>query len=997
MDANWYDNQLADPVDGFVPCYDIAGNLLFQHSMDAGNRWMLNDAAGKPMLAWNNRNHRFHTEYDALHRPVGSFVKGADPLDGNREIQFEKVIYGDTPNNGLTEAQKTQLNLRGKPYQHYDTAGMVVSKGRNPVTGADEAFDFKGNLLRSTRQLILDPKTTPDWSQAPVLEAEIFSSSTRYDALNRPIQMVAPRSNRLNTKLNVIRPGYNEANLLERMDLWANQANEPTALLNPNTATDNIVKNINYNAKGQRLLIDYGNNSRTTYAYDSQTFRLIRLLTTRTGAFAASPLLLVDSGMLQNLSYVYDPVGNITEIRDAALPVIFNNNEQVEPVSRCTYDALYRLIEAQGREHIGQTSYQPTATHDNDRDYPFQNLPNANDMQALRNYTERYEYDAVGNIKAMLHGDWNRFYKYEDSNNRLRATSLPGDAAGTYSAKYAYDEHGNMTQMPHLPLMQWDFKDQLQAASQQVRNDNTSEITYFVYDASGERVRKVTERQNGTLKNERIYLGGFEIYREYNGDGSTVTLERETLHVMDDKRRVALVETKTLEIKDGVGGRIENPVAVMRYQLDNHLGSASLELNQNGNVLSYEEYHPYGTTSYQAKSSVAEVSLKRYRYTSKERDEETGLCYHGARYYAPWLGRWTSSDPGGMVDGINLYSYVSNNPTMFIDSTGMEKEPSATQVQKWVETHPKKISELLGSPLTDKELHQAVIAAVREDQRKADEGKPTLKAVDPGCKPLPNQQKRTQEPEARSVPPGSVTQEEYEREGKAALGNLAEGKLAKNPIATALSAGTILRGGNPTEVSTQLDRAQGPAGMLSAAAGIGAGQQRFNSTSNSPENNPGKPTPAIVAGSGNSGQGTPPPGGGGMPPAPPPAPPAANAAQAQKFKAELAAQHIKDATRVGTGGEVLNDRVKASGQKSDPSHRMASFLTEAELSKAVVTPIKGGDGVRRTLVQVTDQHFNGAEGIVEYIIDSDGSITHQRFIERGVVGAGANGRVDPSL
>ena len=46
-----------DPSDAIpasaVPCYDIAGNLLFQHSMDAGDRWMLMDAAGKPMLAWD--------------------------------------------------------------------------------------------------------------------------------------------------------------------------------------------------------------------------------------------------------------------------------------------------------------------------------------------------------------------------------------------------------------------------------------------------------------------------------------------------------------------------------------------------------------------------------------------------------------------------------------------------------------------------------------------------------------------------------------------------------------------------------------------------------------------------------------------------------------------------------------------------------------------------------------------------------------------------------
>ena len=94
--------------------------------------------------------------------------------------------------------------------------------------------------------------------------------------------------------------------------------------------------------------------------------------------------------------------------------------------------------------------------------------------------------------------------------------------------------------------MQWDFKDQLQATARQVvERRQRRRRTYYVYDAAGQRVRKVTERQNGTRKNERIYLGGFEVYREYDGDGIDVSLERETLHVMDDKQRIALVETRT--------------------------------------------------------------------------------------------------------------------------------------------------------------------------------------------------------------------------------------------------------------------------------------------------------------------------------------------------------------------------------------------------------------------------------------------------------------------
>jgi uncharacterized protein RhaS with RHS repeats len=80
------------------------------------------------------------------------------------------------------------------------------------------------------------------------------------------------------------------------------------------------------------------------------------------------------------------------------------------------------------------------------------------------------------------------------------------------------------------------------------------------------------------------------------------------------------------------------PQQLIRYQFGNHLGSASLELDDQAQIISYEEYTPYGSTSYQAVRSQTETP-KRYRYTGKERDEESGLYYHGARYYAPWLGR----------------------------------------------------------------------------------------------------------------------------------------------------------------------------------------------------------------------------------------------------------------------------------------------------------------------------------------------------------------------
>jgi RHS repeat-associated protein len=225
-----------------------------------------------------------------------------------------------------------------------------------------------------------------------------------------------------------------------------------------------------------------------------------------------------------------------------------------------------------------------------------------------------------------------------------------------------------MTRMPHLPVMQWTFLDQLQASSKQVVSDGMPETTYYVYDAAGQRVRKVTERKAAadstpTRKDERLYLGGFEIYREYAGDSAEITLERETLHVMDDNQRVALVETRTR----GADG---SPVQLTRYQLGNHLGSASLELDDRARIISYEEYSPYGSTSYQAVDAAIKAAAKRYRYAGMERDEETGLTYHGARYSAVWLGRWTASDPSGLSDGLNLYRFNRDNPIRFVDPNG---------------------------------------------------------------------------------------------------------------------------------------------------------------------------------------------------------------------------------------------------------------------------------------------------------------------------------------
>ena len=77
-------------------------------------------------------------------------------------------------------------------------------------------------------------------------------------------------------------------------------------------------------------------------------------------------------------------------------------------------------------------------------------------------------------------------------------------------------------------------------------------------------------------------------------------------------------------------------------------------MDKDGGLISYEEYHPYGTTAYQAMTSAAEVSLKRYRYTGKERDEETGLYLSRRAVLRAVVGEMDERDPAGLIDGPEL-------------------------------------------------------------------------------------------------------------------------------------------------------------------------------------------------------------------------------------------------------------------------------------------------------------------------------------------------------
>lgn len=609
--------------DVFTYKYDMLGKCVYQNGMDSGQRWMLANVNGANLYMWDERNFVFHYEYDILSRPTQTHVNGGDgdaPLDNI----YERIFYGETVANAKAS------NLRGKAVRFYDTGGLTET----------DAYDFKGQPLTNNRQLFADYKGVPNWidtNLAPDLEPDIFTSSTTRDALGRTTQNTAPDGSIETTT-------YNPAGLME------------TKTVQQGTTHDTIVQNIDYNEKGQRVRLELGNGVVTTYGYDIKTFNLLHV-TTKTAS----------NDTLQDLGYTFDATGNVTHIADDAVPLQFFNNQIITGLSTYTYDAIYRLVQVTGRENNAALSFGP---EDNWNDQSYSYELGAGDPASTRVYTQSYAYDPTGNITQMKHlasgNNWTRDYTYQAANNRLATTTV---GAQTYTYTH-HPKHGFIMEMPHLDVLSWNFREKLVRTIRQKAVSGTPETTYYQYGADGERLRKITElaaakNETPAKKDERIYLGNYERYTKYsNPDAGLV---RHSLSIADGTGRIALIETRN-DVDDGTDPR------VVRYQLSNHLSSVNLEVDETARIISYEEYHPFGTTAYQVMNKAVKAAAKRYRYVGKERDLETGLEYHSARYYIPWLGRWLSTDPTGIKDGLNVYQYARNNPNSLRDVNGNESD-----------------------------------------------------------------------------------------------------------------------------------------------------------------------------------------------------------------------------------------------------------------------------------------------------------------------------------
>jgi RHS repeat-associated protein len=626
--------------------YDLANNLLRSDSIDAGVVRSVRNAAGNTIEQRDSKGALILRAYDALNRTVRVWARD-DPTDvlGLRE----RWEYGDggDPNQPAADRGASRLaNGLGKIFRRYDEAGLE----------SFDTYDFKGNGLEKARQVISDaviaavfapappnwqvhayrvdwqppPGTTLPEHAAHLLDATIYRTSLGFDALNRISTLRFPED--VAGARATLTPRYNRAGGMESVALDGAV----------------FVSRIAYDPTGQRVLIAYGNGIVTRYAYDPDTRRLARLRSERCDLPA--PLTYRPVGApLQDLAYEHDLSGNLLALHDrtpqGGIP---NTPLGVDALDRLfAYDALYRLLSATGREC--DTPPPPAPWDDRFR---------CRDVNLTRPYTESYTYDRVGNLARLSQqagaAGFARTLALADGSNRLATMTVGGDVVG-----YGYDACGNLIGEGTSRHFEWDHSNRLKVYRTQTPAAGAapgdpllaepSVYAHYLYDATGQRVKKLVRRQGGQFETTVYIDGTFEYVRLADGQANNL------LHVMDDRKRIATVRA-------GAPFPDDNTPAV-KYQLGDHLGSSNVVVDANGAPVDREEFTPYGETSF------GSFARKRYRYAGKERDEESGLYYCGARYYACGVGRWVSCDPAG---GPNAYTAFENSPLVKIDPKGMQ-------------------------------------------------------------------------------------------------------------------------------------------------------------------------------------------------------------------------------------------------------------------------------------------------------------------------------------
>ena len=671
--------------------YDSRGNVIASAGIDTGAHQVVRDARGNIVERRDGRGSAALLRYDLLGRldRVWARDNGQDAF-----TLREFLEYGDGGTASQIAADRAlaqSANCLGRLLRRFDEAGVV-----------EFAYDFLGRVVEESRRLLSDEwmeafaaeSALPvDWSglagtpsaELAILEPQVLVTSLTYDALDRCIALTSPCDH-----------------LGERHEFVFSY--DPRGFIT-GVALDGVthVRGITRNARGQLVQKQLGEEILSEATYDPLTARLVGIRAAAGGGTGE---------LLQEFAMSYDPVGNVVSSVDGLTP-------RVNWARAYTYDPLYRLTSSTGQVLAGEFGEAVGAD----------SLPGQAESQARQvgvtvprvssSYRETYSYDAADNLVRMTRqsdlgecldrqfgiGGLNPLEWHARCHSAVQDGAWPwemvgnqvtcvGDADGTH--RLTYDMNGNSISGWDSSVSVWDHLGRLRVFGLE---DGTA--IRYLYDSNGRRLKKLVSPKNGP-KETTVYVSDlFE--RESSPQPSTRFM------LTDGDGVTAIV---TLGV---VPYGPSSPAFVLR----DHLGSHKILSSGDGSLIHTVEFSGFGETV------PGGLEEKWPRFAGKERDIVSGRDYFGRRYYDSRVGRWLSPDPaalhavglcpdwelplhagraggergqlgwrratelpgtGGLSvlprDGLNLYSYVRQNPTTNVDVLGLETKADAAADSK---------------------------------------------------------------------------------------------------------------------------------------------------------------------------------------------------------------------------------------------------------------------------------------------------------------------------
>ncbi len=483
-----------------------------------------------------------------------------------------------------------------------------------------------------------------------------------------------------------------------------------------------------YDAAGQRTSVTNANGKTTTYAYDAVGNLLtstdpLNRTTTYTYDLAGRMTSEIDARSV-TMSYSYDAAGQLTGMTFPGGSATYDYDDlgrRIEMLdgtglTTWTYDAASRVTAvASPQGTLGYTynaagqrsamtlpgsrtltyAYDSGGRLDSVTDWASRTISFDYDVNGNRTLIKRpngvdstYSYDAANRLAAIVHADSGGTiesfsYTLDAVGNRTAVTSSAGTESYTLDAlnritavtypggptvSYTYDANGNRT-----------VKNVSGGATTNYTYDDAGQLTFdgattYTYDDAGNLVSRGSDSFTwdhvGRLASATV--GGVTTTYTYDADGTRVSKSVSGTpvdYLWDAEAGLPLLVddgTSAFVHAGGILSEVDSSSA--SYHLADGLGSVRGMTDLSGSVIGAADYEIFGQVT--ASSGTGSV----FGFTGEQFDVETGFTFLRARYHDPSLGRFISADsvqpnaPGSQ--GWNLYSYVANNPTTWVDPSG---------------------------------------------------------------------------------------------------------------------------------------------------------------------------------------------------------------------------------------------------------------------------------------------------------------------------------------